>query len=742
MIKRIIIVLFFSLSLVHCFSQTEIPAGWFPFLPGKITAENPVCMKKWLDAPAGKHGFVKFEGEKLIFTDKTPIKFWGVNISGNSVFSDKESAEKWSEILANYGVNSVRFHKFTAPGMQDSVSTDLKDEKYDHMDYFSLKLKEKGIYYGWSPIYGHLPKTGDKDDLLAYNEIAAADLNNHLSRSTIGLVNFAEDLQNLHSKLILNLLEHKNPYTRLRYADDPALIFIEIQNEDDIYFATTESMIKKCPTYKKLLNYQFSDWLINKYHDQENLKKNWGTKAFDWGEEVKGVSWDLNKRNITPIVNHGIYNYEFIEAQKESKELPLFLADMAVFLFEKQKEYYVKLKRKIRSTGYEGLILSSNWQAGSGITHYLNLYADYLTGMIDRHNYYGGGTGHTLKPGKFNNDSMLQKPGSGLLSTGMQQVAGRPFSFSEWLSIPPNEWRAEAAPIIAAYGMGLQGWDASFSFNSETPDFTPTIQIPNKIWPGVYNVMTPSNLSLYPALSRMIYRNDIKEGDVISMRYVDLKNLNTGKLGFNEIIEQQGDVKTFRGVVPAEALAAGRVLVTFTDSFKKTYKPDLSAFRDLKKKIIRSNTDQLVWDYSDKGFITINSPGTKGVVGFAKEKEIVLDYVSIKIKNDFAIVLLTSLDKGKSIKESKHLLVTTLARAKNKGMKFNSDKTKLLEVGEAPILLEPVHVELTFEDYKIIETTVLDHAGNRSDRKIKANRRSVLLDGNQYKTIYYEIRIK
>jgi hypothetical protein len=56
--------------------------------------------------------------------------------------------------------------------------------------------------------------------------------------------------------------------------------------------------------------------------------------------------------------------------------------------------------------------------------------------------------------------------------------------------------------------------------------------------------------------------------------------------------------------------------------------------------------------------------------------------------------------------------------------------------------LEPVHVELKFEDCKIIETTVLDHAGNRSDRKIKANRRTVLLDGNQYKTIYYEIRIK
>ena len=44
-----------------------------------------------------------------------------------------------------------------------------------------------------------------------------------------------------------------------------------------------------------------------------------------------------------------------------------------------------------------------------------------------------------------------------LLSTGLQQVASRPFSVSEWLAVHPQETTAAETVIMAAYGMGLQG---------------------------------------------------------------------------------------------------------------------------------------------------------------------------------------------------------------------------------------------------------------------------------------------
>ena len=37
-----------------------------------------------------------------------------------------------------------------------------------------------------------------------------------------------------------------------------------------------------------------------------------------------------------------------------------------------------------------GEILGSNWQAGSNLSHYYNLWSDAQVGILDRHNYFGG----------------------------------------------------------------------------------------------------------------------------------------------------------------------------------------------------------------------------------------------------------------------------------------------------------------------------------------------------------------
>ena len=63
--------------------------------------------------------------------------------------------------------------------------------------------------------------------------------------------------------------------------------------------------------------------------------------------------------------------------------------------------------------------------------------------------------------------SMLTQPGSGYLGSGLQQVVDRPFGLSEWIHVYPNVYAAEGPAIVAAYGMGLQGWDASYEFQSQ-----------------------------------------------------------------------------------------------------------------------------------------------------------------------------------------------------------------------------------------------------------------------------------
>jgi hypothetical protein len=721
-----------ALLLVPLLSRAQQAdvSSWFPFRPENASAPGQIGMADWLDAPAGKHGVLEMRGGDFVFSDGTPIKFWGVNVASNKPYVEREEVHQWVDFLAKYGINSVRFHKFTSHALTGPTSTTLDTAKHRRMDYFHAQLRERGIYYGWSHIYGHKPRPGDRDRLLNYEEIANVKLPwAHLNATTASLVNFAPDLQDLSIELTVNMLTHRNPYTGLRYADDPALTFVELQNEDNIFWSAIEATLKQTPTYLALLNRQFSDWLRQKYGSQQALVAAWGAEALQPGEH-------LDQHNIYPKPNHSWFDAEFRQAAQEQRPIRQHYLDRARFLYETQMRFYDRFVAAVRATGYQGPIVASCWQAGSGLTHFYNLHADYATGIVDRHNYFGGGAGgHQMKPGAVRNGAMVAQPGSGLLSTGLQLVQGRPFAFSEWMSLIPNEWVAESAPIIATYGMGLQGWDASYSFALDLPHFTSTVQGPH----GVYNVTSPTHLALYPALARMVYRGDVQPGQVVATRNVHLPSLAEGKLGFTETVEQGHDIKQFGGSTPAEALAAGKVEVAFTDTYTASPQPDLSAWWDQENKVVRSTTGQLAWHYGGKGFFTVNTPGTKGVVGFAGGQEQVLGEATIRVETPFAVVLLTSLEPGKSIRDAKRLLVTTVARARNTGMTYSADGTELLTVGEAPLLLEPVRAQLALRRRGRPQVHVLDHVGRRTGQTLPVRRGQVQLDGAESRAIYYEL---
>ncbi|MBD0294313.1 MAG: hypothetical protein ICV84_03790, partial [Flavisolibacter sp.] len=468
-------------------------------------------------------------------------------------------------------------------------------------------------------------------------------------------------------------------------------------------------------------------WLKAKYGSEEALLNAWGKGILPEGES-------LANENIYPQPNHGMFTAASEKAAKEQTTIPQHIIDKAFFLFDEQNKFYQKFVQAIRATGYKGLIVSSCWQAGSGLAHLLNLYADYNAGVIDRHNYFGGGTGHVLTKGKVNNAAMVSTPGSGLLSTGFQQVKNRPFFISEWMSLIPNEWTVESAPIIAAYGLGLQGWDASFAFAMDYSRFTPTVQSGH----GVYNVTSPTQLALYPALSAMVYRNDVHKGAIVAERKVFLENIGQGKLPFFERVEQESDIKRLQSSVPLTALAGGRVVLSFEDGTSKSTAGKTTMY-ETTNNVVTSTTGQLQWDFSGKGYFTIDTKGTQGVVGFATNKTIDLGNVQLKTSNPFAVVLVSSLEKGNDLAHAKSIIITTIARARNTGMQYNEQKTELLQTGESPVLLEPVTVQLRLKKWAKAKVYVLDHSGNRTNKTIPIQNGAVLLDGTMYKTIYYEV---
>ncbi len=697
---------------------------WYEWQPENTLEPGVIGMAEWLDAPAGKHGWLQYDGSGFAFEDGTPIKFWGINHSGKGCGPEKAEADRRVEWYANMGVNAIRMHKFTYSSSafgNPQNSTELTDEGWERMDYYWAKLKNKGIHITLSPVFRHYLVDADSNRVMAYEEIK-----DNLEGNIIYLVNFAPDLQRIMFDLATHILDHKNPHTGIRYADERALVSYELQNEDNIFWLRPDKL-ESVPTYKKMFCQQFSRWLKDKYGTQEKLEDAWGKDGMDMFPEYM-TGENLYEENIYPIAWFPNFSPEAIE----SSASPQRMYDNADFLYETQRDYYLRFADIIRATGYKGPLVGSCWQAGQGVIHYYNLHTDYLTGIIDRHNYFGARP-HRIETGPFPNGSMMSFPGSGLFSSSLHSVKNRPFVLSEWISKMPNEWIAEGPAILGVYGMGFQGWDGSFHFNAGDAGFSDAMESPN-----VYNTNNVTQVGQFPALARMIYRNDVQEGLLLANRKVHIPSLENGKIGFEEKLRQAGDIKQLGGDVPIEALALGRLEIEFTDTFQETILPDWS--RWTQDSIIESNTGELLWNYQDeRGYFTVNTTGTKCVAGFTNGKEFKLGDISIQTDNPFAIIYITSLEKEKSIEEANSLLITTMARARNTGMryKYEDEETILEAVGEAPLLVEPVGANITFHKGKIKKVTALDHNGRQTSQAIPVKRGKVAIDDKQYKTIWY-----
>lgn len=698
-------------------TRTLAGPDWFAFAPSDDLGPSPIGMESWLEQPAGKHGGVRIVGDSFKFADGKPVKFWGVNLSyGGGCAPEKKAAEFTAARYAHFGINAVRLHKFSHPtdhsGIADpNDSTRMTPAGLDRLDYFAAQLKQRGIYYAWSHTFGFQVTPGQRGRLLAYDEI-----DKNLKGKTYAFINLAEDVQDLMIEMVSTLLKHKNPHTGLTYAEDPALGYIELQNEDDIFFFTNEKAFNACPTYTKHFVARFNDWLKAKYGSPEKLKQAWGD-ALKPGES-------LAAGNIVPQANPWFFGADNLPKQTGGPRQRLL--DCAQHFHELQNKFYARFVKAIRQAGYAGPLCGSPWQAPAMLPHYLNLRSDALVGFIDRHNYFGGGL----------SDTLLGRPGSGFFGSGLQQVADRPFGLSEWIHVYPSLYSAEGPAVIAVYGLGLQGWDASFEFQSQINRHTFNDRVGWPPW-GVWEADVPTQLGQYPILARMIYRGDVQESPVISTRFVSADDLASGRFQFSDQVQQEGDIKSFSGSVPAEALAAGRVVVEFTDQSRPSVLPDLTRYR--RGSALVSTTEQLSWDTAERGYFTVNTTGTKGVVGFAENKPQQLGDVRIELQCPYASLFVTAAEPKATLKTAKTALLSAVARNANSGFKYFSVTGKTLDNGRAPILVEPVKATLAFTARPIAAVNILDHSGRRTDRAVPVTDGRFTIDSAKDRAIYYEV---
>jgi len=253
----------------------------------------------------------------------------------------------------------------------------------------------------------------------------------------------------------------------------------------------------------------------------------------------------------------------------------------------------------------------------------------------------------------------------------------------------------------------------------------------------VWEADVPTQLGQYPALARMVLRGDVKESEVISVRRVSPEELAAGTFGFSDKVVQQGDIKSFGGSVPAESLAAGRVVVEFTGKTQPSTLPDMAKYRQ--GTAITSATGQLLWDTAGQGFFTVNTAGTKAVVGFAEGKSLALGDVTINVACPYASIFLTAMDKAATLATAKSALLCAVARNANSGFKYFAIDSKTIDNGKGPIMLEPVKATLKVSGRTVASVQVLDHDGRRTGKTLPVQGGQFTIDGTKDKALYYEV---
>ena len=716
-------------------SVSEIPdepgaAEWYPWKATGQGEGSVLGMEDWIERPAGKHGRITRRGDALVCGGK-PIKLWGLNLCYSACAPEKELADRRAALYPRYGINAVRLHKFVdGPGWAGIQSADscvvFDPAALDRMDYQVAKLKEAGIYVKLSAHFG-TPGLGpaDKQYVPYLEEFGSFKGREPRIKPPHSAVHYSPELQKVHILQIVNVLKHRNPYTGLTYAEDPAIAFVEIINEQSILFYSSMAPLKASPTLRRHVGARFCEWLRKKYGSHEKLVEAWGAQALDSfaGEGFGGEPENLDKGNILPLGNPWFWDPDQLDGSQAFRKRRLL--DSLHFLYLLQCEFFDRYVKAVREAGYEGEILSSNWQAGRAMSHFANLHSDSLVGTIDRHNYFGGQRADA---------SMLARAGSGMLSTGMQQVADRPFMLSEWIHVFPNRLGVEGPAIIGAYGLGLQGWDVSFMFqNGDEATFS--ARLGRQTW----DVAAPTILGVFPAVARQVLRGDVRQSDVVAVRRVHVPSLFEGKLGFDDRIEQGYDDKQLDSrTVPAEALAVARCVVEFTPEFIETPVFDIERYR--RPPWLISSTGQLRWrEATDEsgGVLTIDTPGTQAVVGFFGGDRYELGGATIEPQSPFGAIYLTAREPNGTLSQSREVLVLALARARNTGMKFSPDGSMMLAAGGPPILMEPVKARLALRRAGEPKLVVLDQDGRPTDRTVPRVDGAFTIDTGRDQSPYY-----
>ena len=271
--------------------ESEIKPFPFAARPAQGTAADCSYMNQPITEAQriylGKDGHLYAGGKRL--------RIFGTNISS---FPPVEDAEYWAKTIAAQGYNCIRFHHTDSDWaecffMHDKNRKTVKfDERaFERFDKFFYELKKAGVYTNINLLTGRTIRPDDNNKLPQdLNKVA-----DWKDQHCYGFWNeLAREDQRKYAEKILN---HKNPYTGLTYAQDPAVAFVEVNNENSMTKAYLDGAISRFPgSLTKELDVKWTDFLNQHGWTYSKLDKAFN-QAEATGENLIAGKTNLEQHN-------------------------------------------------------------------------------------------------------------------------------------------------------------------------------------------------------------------------------------------------------------------------------------------------------------------------------------------------------------------------------------------------------------------------------------------------------------
>jgi hypothetical protein len=691
--------------------------GFFPWEPDAdpLSDDCPISLRYLNEAVAGANGHVRREGNHFVLGDGKPVRFWMVQGSG-LMDMKPPLMDYWAKRLAKYGVNLVRVQMSSMFADWKAGKTDSFKKRLDRLHYLVAALKKQGIYLYLGHLYWDTSeKIAEKDGFPGYGQ----------GKTPLALLFFDPKMQAFYKRFASDLLATPNPYTGLPMSKDPGIAVVEIQNESSLLFWTfrPQSLV---PQTRELMERCFGDWAKSKYGSIAKALSTWGPDRHP-KQYYEGVSEDHPAQGRLGLYGIGnLTSADWAAGQRNHGRA----SDQLRFMVESMYGFYEKMVKDLHEeVGLESCVACSNWKTadprGLGV---LERYTYTAGDVVCRNAYFD--VAYDPRPPRFyaidvgdtfTDHSALRPPViPSALTVG--HVQDYPYMVTENNWCRPNRYRAEWPFLIGTYAamMGVDGW---VFFSLDSAQWVSQMR--------VWDINTPSIFGQFPATALAFRSGYITEAPAAVTDYLSWKDLYdfkgsslyelSGKdaLWESKIGDLEGGADNAATRVDRLAFFVGKVNRQPGSEASRVESVDLTKYIDHRAKTVKSLTDELRWDFGN-GVVTVDTPCVQGACGFlASVGPIRLGDVTIEAGNDYASVIVISLD-GKPIAESERILVQAGTDDQPYGYKvkqLGGGKKEIVELGGYPMNVRRIDASVTIKGLGAgTKAIVLDGNGELTDQ--------------------------